>query len=590
MKNWKIGLRISVGFAVVILISVALAFFAIDRAVEVEKKSDAVAANYLPSVLALNDLQANTFHMAANIHQLIGSSDPADKAKLNDEIVSIRGFTKKDVEFYESTPLTPEERATYNELKAVRVDYLRVIAEVHMAGLSSDPVEVAKAQQLFAEQFRPLYEKYTGLMQKLADMSKQGANEGLVSIHSSVASMVRAVLIGLLLSVAISIPITIYIVRGITRPLSLAVSTLEKVAGGDMTATLDVSTRDEVGRMAAALNKAVQRLDATLREVAGSAAQAAASSQELAAASEAIASGAQEQAASLEETSASLEQVTANMRQSADQAQQASKLATGSRDSALEGQAVVAKAIIAMGEINSGSTRIGDIVSTIDEIAFQTNLLAINAAVEAARAGEEGRGFAVVATEVRSLALRSAAAAKEIKGLIEESLRKQEAGSALVNRSGETLGGIVASVKQVTEIVGEIAAASGEESIGVEQVNTAMTQMDQVTQSNSSQTQQLSAMAQALSEQAAELLESVSAFTLTQDEEGRQGRQPRQAKPARPAETRLARSVPAAGKKFGHATLQPVKGARTKGVQSVTAKPAAVHAGPGANDGSFEEF
>jgi len=199
---------------------------------------------------------------------------------------------------------------------------------------------------------------------------------------------------------------------------------------------------------------------------------------------------------------------------------------------------VVANAITAMAEINASSSKISDIISTIDEIAFQTNLLAVNAAVEAARAGDEGRGFAVVASEVRSLAQRSAVAAKEIKVLIQDSLRKVEAGSGLVNRSGETLHGIVGSVKRVTDIVGEIAAASGEQSTGIEQVNTAMTQMDQVTQSNSAQTEELSATAQALSEQAAHLMELVSTFTLNQN-----GRNARERQVFQPRETNPVHSV-----------------------------------------------
>jgi methyl-accepting chemotaxis protein len=202
------------------------------------------------------------------------------------------------------------------------------------------------------------------------------------------------------------------------------------------------------------------------------------------------------------------------VRQSADNARQASQLATGSRESAEKGQEVVSSAIAAMAEINTASAKIFDIISTINEIAFQTNLLAVNAAVEAARAGEEGRGFAVVATEVRSLAQRTAEAAKEIKGLIQNSLEKVEKGSELVNRSGATLQGIVASVKRVTDIVGEIAAASAEQSIGVEQVSTAVTQMDHVTQSNSAQTQELSSTAQTLSGQAARLTQLVGRFKL----------------------------------------------------------------------------
>jgi len=343
--------------------------------------------------------------------------------------------------------------------------------------------------------------------------------------ESSVQSTRVSLLITSILAVLISAFICINLIRSMSFRLGEAVTALEQVADGDLTVSIEVRSKDEIGQMAEALNKATEKLNSTMQEVADSAANASSSSQQLAAASEAIASGAQEQASSLEETSASLEEITAAVRQSADNAQQASQLASSSKDSAEQGQQVVSSAVTAMSEINVASAKISDIISTIDEIAFQTNLLAVNAAVEAARAGEEGRGFAVVASEVRSLAQRSAVAAKEIKVLIQDSLRKVEAGSALVNRSGETLLGIVGSVKRVTDIVGEIAAASGEQSSGIDQVNTAVTQMDQVTQSNSAQTEELSATAQSLSEQAARLLELVNTFTISQG--GRNGRERR---------------------------------------------------------------
>lgn len=240
----------------------------------------------------------------------------------------------------------------------------------------------------------------------------------------------------------------------------------------------------------------------------------ASASQQLAAASEQLSSGAQQSASSLEETASSLEEITATVRQNADNADQANQLANSSRETAENGGQVVAQAVTAMSEINQASRNIADIITTIDEIAFQTNLLALNAAVEAARAGEQGRGFAVVAGEVRNLAQRSASAAREIKGLIENSVQKVEAGSVLVNKSGETLGAIVTSVKRVTDIVAEIAAASREQTVGIEQINKAVAQMDQVTQSNASQTEEMSGTAVALSGQAEQLQAVVAQFNL----------------------------------------------------------------------------
>lgn len=235
-------------------------------------------------------------------------------------------------------------------------------------------------------------------------------------------------------------------------------------------------------------------------------------SRQLAMASEELSNGAQQQASSLEETAASLEEITSTVQQNADNAQQANQLSGGSRTLAEKGAEVTDRAVEGMTEIDSSSKKISAIINTVNEIAFQTNLLALNAAVEAARAGEQGRGFAVVASEVRSLAQRSANAAKDIKGLIEDSVSKIEVGSGLVTQSGDTLKEIVTSVKRVTDIVSEIAAASSEQATGIEQVNIAVSRMDQVTQSNASQTEELSGTAESLAAQARQLQEVVDQF------------------------------------------------------------------------------
>ncbi|MBP3960627.1 DUF3365 domain-containing protein [Gemmata sp. G18] len=290
------------------------------------------------------------------------------------------------------------------------------------------------------------------------------------------------------------------------------------MAAGDFTQQVPDLGTDVVGQMAGSLNKAIVSVRTALEGVREVSEQLADASNQLSAASDEISTGAQEQASSLEETASTLQQITSTVKQNSDSAQQARQLASSSKEVAEKGGQVVGSAVGAMSEINQSSKKIADIITTIDEIAFQTNLLALNAAVEAARAGEQGRGFAVVASEVRNLAQRSATAAKEIKGLIEDSVKKVDAGTELVNRSGSTLGEIVTSVKRVTDIITEIAAASKEQSTGIDQVNKAVSQMDTVTQRNAAQTEEMSATAQTLTSQADQLRDLVARFKLTQGE------------------------------------------------------------------------
>jgi len=358
--------------------------------------------------------------------------------------------------------------------------------------------------------------------------------------------------------------------------LGQAVLVLREVAAGDFTRELVVQSKDEVGALASALNAAVASVRDALNGVRAVADSVASASGELSAAADEISSGAQEQAASLEQTAASLEQITSTVRQTGENAQQASRLAGGSRDVAEKGGRIVRSAVDAMSEITQSSKKIADIITTIDEIAFQTNLLALNAAVEAARAGEQGRGFAVVATEVRNLAQRSAAASKEIKGLIGDSLRKVEMGSEHVNQSGTTLDEIVGSVKRVTDIVAEIAAATREQNTGLDQVNKAVSQLDQVTQSNAAQTEELSSTAESLSHQATELQALVAKFRTGAEQ------RPGSSKPAAKSKARRKALLGAAVRRSPQPTLQRLEDLPEAGVS---------HASPESNGASqLEEF
>ncbi|WAL84621.1 methyl-accepting chemotaxis protein [Pandoraea sp. XJJ-1] len=305
------------------------------------------------------------------------------------------------------------------------------------------------------------------------------------------------------------------VTRSITRPLARAVAVAERVAQGDLTSRIDVTSRDETGQLMGALKHMNESLEHIVRRVRHGTAAIASASGQLLAGNTDLSSRTEEQAASLEETASSMEELTATVRQNADNARQASQLAANASEIAGEGGRVVERAVASMQGIAASSTKINDIIGVIDGIAFQTNILALNAAVEAARAGEQGRGFAVVAGEVRTLAQRSAAAAKEIKTLIETSVDKVEDGSAQVRDAGRTMAEIVQAVQRVTDIMGEISAASSEQSGGIEQVNTAVMQMDQVTQQNAALVEQATAAAGSLEDQARYLRDAVAVFRLT---------------------------------------------------------------------------
>jgi len=304
------------------------------------------------------------------------------------------------------------------------------------------------------------------------------------------------------------------IARRIKTSLDQAISVAESIAAGDLTVRISVESQDETGHLLEALKDMNEGLAKIVGEVRTGADSIATATEQIAAGNADLSQRTEEQASALEETASSMEELTSTVKQNADNAQQANQLAISASGVAVKGGDVINKVVCTMQSITDSSRKISDIIGVIDGIAFQTNILALNAAVEAARAGEQGRGFAVVAAEVRSLAQRSAAAAKEIKTLIEDSVGKVQDGSRLVEEAGHTTQEIVTSIKRVTDIMAEISAASLEQSSGIEQVNTAITQMDDVTQQNAALVEQAAAAAESLEEQAQQLVQVVTRFKL----------------------------------------------------------------------------
>ena len=417
---------------------------------------------------------------------------------------------------YMATALTPEEAPLAKKFAEDRGRFVNDGLKPAVAALRAN--DITGVYRVMTEKIRPLYvpvqDGINALMKLQLDVAKQEYDSATARYNTirlvSIAMIVAGVLFAALIGVAM--------VRGISRALGNAVEVSDAVAHGDLTRQVQISGKDEVSKvlqslsdMQASLVKVVSRVREGSESVSTASSEIAQGNQDLSARTES-------QASALEETAASMEELSSTVKQNADNARQANQLAQSASTVAVQGGEVVAQVVDTMKGINDASRKINDIISVIDGIAFQTNILALNAAVEAARAGEQGRGFAVVAAEVRSLAGRSAEAAKEIKTLITDSVQRVEQGTALVDQAGSTMNEVVTSIRRVTDIMGEISAASSEQSQGVAQVGEAVTQMDQATQQNAALVEEMAAAASSLRSQAQDLVQTVAVFKLSTQE------------------------------------------------------------------------
>ena len=524
-------------FALMGVIIVGQGLFALNRVAEVNKATVDFATNWTPSIASVINLNLAAARARLAVARLI-VAEPKEVQSIENDIkdrrVTVEGLLKKTASLISS----PEEKAGYEAFVKGWGDHERQIDEVMRLSRGGHFTEAATIFKASVMAFRDA----SNAASKMVEINNAGAAKSAETAASTYSQIEWMTIVIIALGALVALGASYFVLIQVCRPLVALISPLESLAGGDFRAKIDgIERQDEVGKIAQAVSQMADRVRRTVENIKSSAQEVTNASGEIATATTDLSQRTEEQAASLEETSAAMEELSATVRKNAENAQMASQDASNTRGVADRGGEVVARAVDAMAKIEESSRKISDIIGVIDEIARQTNLLALNAAVEAARAGEAGRGFAVVASEVRSLAQRSSQAAKDIKDLITNSNGQVKDGVELVNKAGESLTDIVESIKKVAVVVADIANASAEQATGIDEINKALSQMDNVTQQNSALVEENAATAKTLEQQAFSMREQVSYF---QTGEGGSS-------PARPRAAAQA-AAPADGRRDGN--------------------------------------
>jgi methyl-accepting chemotaxis protein len=560
--NLKIGARLGLGFAAVLALLVVMLGLGLGAMSRIGSQTHDIVRDKNVKMAAANEMVDNVRNITLALTTMVMvPSTPQMEAELA-KVAEARKKYGKAKEVLASKISNDKEK----EMMAAVDEALKSGAATNnkLIQLRKDG-EIQDATEYLLKESGPVQVKALKTLDDLiAYEAKQVEDAGteVENVYSSSQTMLIA--IGSL-AVLLGAAVAWFITRSITAPINEAVAVAETVASGDLSSRIESSRGDETGRLLKALKSMNDALLNVVSQVRSGTDAITTASGEIAAGNLDLSSRTEEQASSLEETASSMEELTSTVKQNADNARQANTLAVNASEVATKGGDIVSRVVTTMGTINDSSRKIVDIISVIDGIAFQTNILALNAAVEAARAGEQGRGFAVVATEVRNLAQRSAAAAKEIKELISASVANVEEGSRLVNDAGHTMGDIVTSIQRVTDIMGEITSASQEQTLGIEQINSAIAQMDEVTQQNAALVEEAAAASQSMQEQAANLA-SVVGFFKTGHVATSATTVARLAKPV---------AAPAPAPAPARASLAPVRPARAAASQRVAAAPQA---------------
>ena len=532
LNQFGIRTRITVGLVTILLLAVLSAANSLYQNISVKYEAGEVATSWIPAIDNLGRMKAYlSDHYAATSDRLAiqGNLDATGFQRITSESST---NLAKATEIYAATLLTysdenavqgDAEKALYADYQAKRDAYFKLAKDGSQAieeAMGDDNVLLLVRQQ-YSSNLPEAFKKAHAAMDAILQFNLNGTAEAATAVANKVSAAENTMLVTLVVSLVVGGALIWLIPRSVIEPVKQAVAIAHSIAEGDLTHRVQVQGNDEMGQLLSSLDRMQNQLVSVVSNVRSGSESVATASAEIAQGNHDLSARTEQQASALEETAASMEELGSTVKQNADSARQANQLAMNASTVAIQGGEVVGQVVETMKGINESSRKIADIISVIDGIAFQTNILALNAAVEAARAGEQGRGFAVVASEVRSLAGRSAEAAKEIKSLINASVERVEQGTALVDKAGSTMTEVVSSIRRVTDIMGEISAASSEQSSGVAQVGEAVGQMDQATQQNAALVEQMAAAASSLKSQAQDLVQVVAVFKLNDG-----GRQP----------------------------------------------------------------
>ena len=515
LRNLRIGPRLGVAFAALLLALCVVAGFGALQTAKVNDNVIDIGTNWMASVEFLGDMRgvANDIRRTS-LRVTLEADDQARKPLVakHDDLIATQFPVV--MQAYAKTVTSPEEQKLFETIKANWAAYVaqdKKILDLVAAGDAS----FADARK---QAVGPSGDAFDAFMASIKDDMVLNVNGGQGAIQAAAATYRNALVLdgtAVAIAVVLGVLLAVAITRSIVGPIEQAVKLADTVARGDLTSRIDARGSDEPARLLAALARMNDSLVGIVGQVRAASDSIATGSSQIATGNADLSQRTEEQASNLQQTAASMEELSSTVRNNADTARQAATLAGTASEAAQRGGAVVGQVVGTMDQINGSSKKIADIIGVIDGIAFQTNILALNAAVEAARAGEQGRGFAVVASEVRSLAQRSAEAAKQIKVLITESVERVEAGSRQVDEAGRAMEDIVAQVRHVNDLIGEISSATHEQTQGIGQVGDAVSELDKVTQQNAALVEESAAAAESLSQQAARLVEAVSVFTVS---------------------------------------------------------------------------